>query len=59
MIFVWLAVIVLGAVIVGGIDRLIGIRFTDVGEVPAIIHKVTYMAWGAVFTGITRRLFSF
>lgn len=50
-----LLVPLLGSVIVVAIDHLIGVSFKDVGIVAEIIHKATYMAWGAAFVGIIRQ----
>lgn len=44
-----IVILILGALATAGIDALLNINIhKDVGSFFAIIHKVTYMAWGGI-----------
>ena len=51
-ILVYLGVLILGAVVVSGIDRLIGIDFKDVGMVASFTHRITHMLLGGALLGM-------
>jgi len=51
-------ILVLGATIASFIDQLLGISFKEVGNLASFIHKVIYMAWGAITFHIGMTIFT-
>jgi fructose-specific phosphotransferase system IIC component len=47
-----LAFLIIGALVVYGIDQLIGIKFEGINRWVVIIHRVVYILWGAIIAKI-------
>lgn len=44
--------VVIGAMLTAGVDYFLGINWTETSFPAQVVHKVTYMAWGAAMISI-------